>query len=123
MYRAKHTLIAVGGHPTIPTDIVGAEYGIDSDGFFELQKLPKFVYVSATDVDHILCRKTVVVGAGYIAVELAGILAQLGSETHLLIRYDRVLRTFDETLSEGLTEAIEKGPIQLHKNTQVLLLV
>ena len=36
------------------------------------------------------CRRTVVVGAGYIAVELAGILAQLGSETHLLIRHDKV---------------------------------
>lgn len=36
------------------------------------------------------CRKCVVVGAGYIAVELAGILAQLGTETHLLIRFDAV---------------------------------
>lgn len=39
-YRGKHTLIAVGGHPTIP-NIPGAQYGIDSDGFFELEKLPK----------------------------------------------------------------------------------
>jgi glutathione reductase (NADPH) len=65
------------------------------------------------------CRKTVVVGAGYISVELAGVLANLGSETHLLIRYDNVLRTFDHTISEALTEAIDKGPITLHKKTQV----
>lgn len=65
------------------------------------------------------CRKTVVVGAGYIAVELAGVLANLGSDTHLLIRYDHVLRTFDQTMSEALTEAIDKGPISLHKKTQV----
>ena len=38
----------------------------------------------------VIIRKTVVVGAGYIAVELAGILNALGSDTSLLIRYDKV---------------------------------
>nr|AEY77128.1 glutathione reductase [Ancylostoma ceylanicum] len=102
-YRGRHTLIAVGGYPTIP-NIPGAEYGTDSNGFFELEKLPK---------------KSVVVGAGYIAVELAGVLANLGSDTHLLIRYDKVLRNFDETLSTGLTEAMDKGPVNIHKKTQI----
>jgi len=60
-----------------------------------------------------------VVGAGYIAVELAGILAQLGSDTHLLIRFDTVLRTFDKSISQFLTEEITKGPVNLHKRTQV----
>lgn len=64
-------------------------------------------------------RRTVVVGAGYIAVEIAGVLAELGSETHLLIRYDHILRTFDHTISEAATEAVEKGPINLHKKTHV----
>ena len=41
-------------------------------------------------------RKTVVVGAGYIAVELAGILQTLGSETSLLIRYDKVIYSYDK---------------------------
>lgn len=59
------------------------------------------------------------VGAGYIAVELAGMMANLGSDTHLLIRYDNVLRTFDETLSTSLTEAIVNGNINLHKRTEV----
>jgi len=103
-YKGKHTLIAVGGKPTIPNDIPGAHLGTDSDGFFELQDLPK---------------KSVVVGAGYIAVEIAGVLAELGSETHLLIRYDHILRTFDHTISEASTEAVEKGPINLHKKTHV----
>jgi glutathione reductase (NADPH) len=103
-YKGKHTLIAVGGKPTIPDDVPGAEYGIDSDGFFELEDLPK---------------KTVVVGAGYIALEIAGVLAALGSETHMLVRYDQVLRTFDQTLVEAATEAAEKGPIKLHKKTHV----
>jgi len=94
------------GYPYIPTkEVPGAEFGTDSDGFFEFETLPK---------------KTVVVGAGYISVELAAVLAELGSETHLLIRYEHVLRTFDHTLSEALTEVIEKGPIHLHKKTQVV---
>jgi len=105
-YQGKHVLIAVGGHPNIPRDIPGANYGITSDGFFELESLPK---------------KTVVVGAGYIAVELAGILGQLGSETHLLIRYDQVLRHgFDSELSQFITEEIEhSGTVRLHKQTHV----
>ncbi|KAE9552584.1 hypothetical protein FO519_004201 [Halicephalobus sp. NKZ332] len=96
-YKGKHTLIAIGGKPTIPNDVPGAQYGIDSDGFFDLEDLPK---------------KTVVVGAGYIAVEIAGVLAELGSETHLLIRYDQILRTFDHTISEAATEAVK----QVEKN-------
>ena len=59
------------------------------------------------------------VGAGYIAVELASILAELGSETYLLIRYDRVLRTFDDTMSEGLTNQLKQGPVHLMEHTKV----
>ncbi|XP_067943796.1 glutathione reductase, mitochondrial-like [Watersipora subatra] len=102
-YTADHILIAVGGHPTIP-NIPGAEHAITSDGFFELENLPK---------------KAVVIGAGYIAVELAGILNALGSETHALIRKDQVLRTFDETVSQLLTQEMVSAGIHLHTQTQV----
>uniref|UniRef100_A0A1I8BSN0 Glutathione-disulfide reductase n=1 Tax=Meloidogyne hapla TaxID=6305 RepID=A0A1I8BSN0_MELHA len=101
---SMHTLIAVGGTPIIPKDITGAEYGTDSDGFFRFDDLPK---------------KVVVVGAGYIAVELAAILAELGSETYLLIRFDKVLRTFDESISEALTNQLKHGPVKLMTHTKV----
>lgn len=77
--QAKNILIAVGGKPLIP-NIPGKEHCIDSDGFFELEQLPK---------------KVAVVGAGYIAVELAGVLHGLGSDTTIFCRKDGVLRTFD----------------------------
>ena len=77
VYTADHILVAVGGYPSWPTSIPGYEHGISSDGFFELKELPK---------------KAVVVGAGYIAVEMAGILKSLGSDVTLVIRYQSVLR-------------------------------
>ena len=64
-------------------------------------------------------RKTVVVGAGYIAVELAGILATLGSDVSLLIRYDHVLRNFDSMVSEALTDELGPTGVKVHKRTQV----
>ncbi|KAI0781409.1 glutathione reductase [Trametes elegans] len=82
--------VATGGRPTIPSDeeIPGASLGINSDGFFDLEEQPK---------------RVAVVGAGYIAVELAGVLHTLGSEVTMLIRGETVLRTFDPVLGETLT--------------------
>ena len=63
-YTADTILIAVGGKPVLP-DVPGIEHAIESDGFFELEELPG---------------KVAVIGSGYIAVELAGILKLLGAE-------------------------------------------
>lgn len=97
-YTADHILIATGGRPTIP-QIPGAEYGIDSNGFFELDAQPK---------------RVVVVGAGYIAVELAGVMHALGSETHLVVRKHAPLRNFDSMLYETLVELMAQEGPQLH---------
>nr|APH81361.1 glutathione reductase [Tigriopus kingsejongensis] len=103
IYSTDHLLIAVGGFPVWP-EVPGANKGITSDGFFELETLPK---------------KTVVVGAGYIAVEMAGILQALGSEVHFLIRHDKVLRNFDEMLAQAVTDELEHSGIHLVKNSNV----
>ena len=76
---ADHILIATGGRPYRP-NIKGQEYGIDSDGFFALTELPK---------------RAAVIGAGYIAVELSGVLNSLGVETHLLVRRHAPMRNQD----------------------------
>ena len=95
---ADHILIATGGRPVIP-QIPGAEYGITSDGFFELAALPK---------------RVAVVGAGYIAVELAGVLNGLGSETHLFVRKHAPLRSFDPLLVDTLVEVMNTEGPKLH---------
>lgn len=100
-YTADHILIAVGGRPSIP-DVPGAEYGIDSNGFFGLQEQPK---------------RVAVIGAGYIAVEIAGVLHALGSETHLFCRKQSPIRSFDPMVIETLMEVMkEEGPT-LHTNS------
>ena len=84
VYSADHILVAVGGRPLVP-DIPGAELGITSDGFFELTERPG---------------RVVVVGAGYIAVEMAQIFAGLGTDTTLCIRGATVLRSFDQLVGK-----------------------
>lgn len=101
LYTADHILIAVGGRPTIP-QIPGAEYGIDSNGFFELNERPD---------------RVAVVGAGYIAVEIAGVLHALGSETHLFVRKESPLRSFDPMVVETLTEVMAAEGPSLHTHS------
>lgn len=98
-YSAPHVLIATGGHPIIP-DIPGAEHGITSDGFFAMTHLPK---------------KIAVVGAGYIAVELAGVLNSLGVETHMFIRGKHFMRKFDPMIQETMTKRYEDVGVHIHK--------
>ena len=102
-YTADNVLIATGGRPTIP-DVPGAELGITPDGFFEIETLPK---------------RVVVAGAGYIAVELAGILSALGVETHLIIRNETFLRTFDQDIIGVLRAHMEETGTKVHTNTTV----
>ena len=101
--KAKKILVAVGGHPDLP-DVPGAELGFSSDGFFELPEQPK---------------KAAVVGAGYIAVEMAGMFHALGTETHLFIRHDKFLRTFDTIIQEKVVQEYERQGIHLHKNSSI----
>lgn len=95
---ADHILIATGGRPSRPA-IKGAEYGIDSDGVFALHALPK---------------RVAVVGAGYIAIELAGVMNSFGVETHLFVRQHAPLRNFDPMIVETLLEVIAQDGITLH---------
>ncbi len=102
-YAAKHIVIATGGRPIVP-DLPGAELGITSDGFFELEQQP---------------RRVVVVGAGYVAVELAGVFRGLGSEVTLAVRRDQAVRSFDAMLREELMTHLRDNGIRILTGTQV----
>jgi len=96
-YQAERIVIATGGRPSVP-GIPGAEFGITSDGFFALDERPERVLIA---------------GSGYIAVELAGILNAMGSQTQVVIRKDSVIRSFDEMLGEQLMQAMDRDGIKI----------
>lgn len=100
-YTAKHITIATGGRPSIP-NIPGAEFGIDSNGFFDIVEQPK---------------RVAVVGAGYIAVEIAGVLSALGTETHLFVRKASPLRSFDPLIVDTLVEVMAAEGPTLHTHS------
>lgn len=103
-YTADHIVISTGGRPIVPTDIPGAEHGISSDGFFELDEQPE---------------KVAVVGGGYIALELAGVLNALGSETHMLHQGFPVLIGFDSLMQKTLRTQMEHDGIVFNDTAKI----
>jgi len=102
----KRIVVATGGHPIVPK-LPGAELGFTSDDFFELESRPQRVCV---------------VGSGYVAVELGGVFNALGSEVTMLIRRERVLRSFDAMLGEELGLAMEAAGIRIEREIVPLAL-
>lgn len=103
LIRAKHIVIATGAKPSIP-DIPGKELGIVSDDVFAWEELPESIAI---------------VGAGYIAVEMAGMLNSLGVKVDLFVRQDAPLRYLDDYILEGLLEEMKADGIQLHTHKVV----
>jgi glutathione reductase (NADPH) len=95
----RRIVIATGGHPIVP-ELPGAELGFTSDDFFELEERPQRVGI---------------VGSGYVSVELGGVFNALGSDVTLLIRRERVLRSFDAMLGEELGLAMERNGIRIER--------
>jgi glutathione reductase (NADPH) len=96
--RAPQILLATGGRPQRPS-IPGAEFGLVSDDFFNFCNAPA---------------RVAIVGGGYIAVELAGVLQALGSRVELFVRRRRLLSSFDEDLTAQLAEDYRQHGLQLH---------
>jgi glutathione reductase (NADPH) len=105
-YTADHIVIATGGKPIVPP-VPGAELGITSDGFFELTELPQ---------------KVAVIGGGYIAVELSGVLRALGSEVTIIALEDRIMERFDPMISEVLSGEMQHQGIRIETGFQAAAL-
>ena len=104
LYRAPHIVIATGGQPSIPAQVEGAALGKTSDDFFALEQQPA---------------RAVIVGGGYIACEIAGVLQALGTQTDIVIRGERLLRAQDADIAETLAEAMTAQGITIHRGAQV----
>lgn len=90
-YTADRILIATGSTPVLPA-IPGREYARSSDAVFDLERLPEHV---------------VVVGAGYIALELGSVFLALGIDVTLIHRGEEILRGFDRDLRCHLHDELE----------------
>ncbi|MGB8698202.1 MAG: glutathione-disulfide reductase [Thermosynechococcaceae cyanobacterium] len=101
---ADKILIAVGGRPVKP-DIPGVEHTLTSDDMFHLAEQPK---------------RFVVLGGGYIGVEFACILRGMGSEVTQILKYDKILRGFDEDLRTEIQDAMGKHGIRIIPNMKDL---
>ena len=99
-YSADHILIATGGHP-LTLELPGSEFGITSDGFFELETQPQ---------------KVAIVGGGYIALEIAGVLNALGSQVDVLLRGNRLLTAFDPVIRDNVRDQMELDGIGIHEH-------
>jgi glutathione reductase (NADPH) len=95
---ARHIVIATGGKAIVP-NLPGAELGITSDGFFELERRPK---------------RVAVIGSGYVSCELGGAFHELGSEVELFIRKDHPLMSFDAMLGKSLMREMREQGITIH---------
>jgi glutathione reductase (NADPH) len=95
--QAPHILIATGGRPLLPP-IPGAQLGITSDGFFELPHRPQ---------------RVAIVGSGYIAVELTGIFAALGSQVTLVLRGETALKQFDSMIGESTLKILRDDGVSI----------
>ncbi|KUR71352.1 glutathione reductase [Novosphingobium fuchskuhlense] len=97
---AKHILVATGAWPVMP-EFEGAEHCITSNEVFHLDSLP---------------RRVVIAGAGYIAMEFAGIFNALGSHVTVVNRSETILRGYDQALRDRLLQITMARGIQYRFN-------
>ena len=105
-YTADQIVIATGGRPIVDKNIAGHEFGITSDGFFE-------------DLDEECPAKVVVIGGGYIALELAGMLQALGSAVTVMHQGFPVLLGFDDLLRDLLRKEMEQDGVSFDDHNKL----
>ncbi len=102
-FTAKYILVAVGSWPMMP-EFPGVEHCISSNEIFHLEHLPK---------------RLVIVGAGYIAMEFAGIFNALGCHVSMINRTQTILRDYDHSIVERLLHIAMLRGIDFHMNSQI----
>ena len=104
-HTADTVLIAVGGRPSWPEQMSGAEHAITSDDALEtMTRRPDSIAV---------------VGGGYIGIEQAGIYHGLGVPTTLVVRAPLPLRGFDGDMREALVEEMRHRGLTIRTHTDV----
>ncbi|MFG1347340.1 glutathione-disulfide reductase [Xanthobacter autotrophicus DSM 431] len=96
--KARYILVATGAHPALGPQIPGCELAITSNEAFNLTRFPNRILIQ---------------GAGYIAVEFAGLFRALGADVTLVYRGDKVLRGFDGEIRDHLETEMARAGIHM----------
>ena len=102
-YTTDKIVIATGLKPVIP-DIKGKEYLHDSTDFLDIEELPKHA---------------IIIGAGFVGMEFASIIAEAGLEADMIIRGDMALKHFHQPYVENVIEILKNKNIRFHFNESV----
>ena len=106
-YQADHIIIATGQTPNI-LDIPGKENLHTSFDVLSLKELPQ---------------RMTFIGAGFVSLELATLVAAAGAHVTVVVHSDRVLREFPQADCDVLVQAMQDRGIQFKFNTNTKALV
>ena len=102
-FTTEKIVICTGLKPVIP-DIPGKEYLHDSTDFLDIDELPKHA---------------IIIGAGFVGMEFASILAEAGLEANVIIRGDMALKYFHQPYVQNVIEILKEKNIRFHFNETV----
>lgn len=106
-------LYAAGAHPAIPPIPGLAEHGHVVHTLDEGEHLRRHLEAHG-DVRHV-----VVIGAGYIGMEIAEALVRAGIRSTLLDQADQVMATLDADMAEVVQEAVERFGVEIRLGEHV----
>jgi len=102
-FTTDKIVIATGLKPVIP-DIPGKEYLHDSTDYLDMEELPNHA---------------IIIGAGFVGMEFASILAEAGLSADVIIRGNMALKYFHQPYVQRVIDKLEKKNIRFHFNEQV----
>ncbi len=100
-----NAILALGSVPMMPAPFVRGERVLSSDEALALDSVPKSVLV---------------VGGGYIGIELGTCLAALGSQVTFVEMFDRILMGADNDLVRVVKSTLDKRGIKFHLESKVM---
>lgn len=101
---ARVILVATGGKPRRNLPIPGIELAITSNEFFHLPRLPK---------------RILIVGGGYVAIEIASVFAAFASNVTIMHRGAEILRGFDAEARQALHSGLERRGVTIQTGEQL----
>ena len=105
LIRADNVIIATG---SVPVSLPGIEFDektiVSSTGALKLEQVPK---------------KMVVIGSGYIGLEMGSVWSRLGAEVHVIEFMDHITPGMDKEISNEFMKILKKQGISFHMQHKV----